>query len=73
MKRLSMFIIIGLFFIGRSGCSSTGLLNSVMSADSQGQPLLSAQSHLNHAQMLEQDLFEIPHIPGNSPVFIVDF
>jgi predicted flap endonuclease-1-like 5' DNA nuclease len=55
MKRLSLFIIIGLFFVGLSGCSSTGLLNSVMSADSQGQPLLSAQDHLNHAQMLEQD------------------
>lgn len=56
MKRLKMFIIIGLFFMGLSGCASTGSLNSVMSADSHEKPLLTAQDHLNHAQMLEQDL-----------------
>ena len=56
MKRLSIFIIIGLFFIGLSGCSSTGLLNSVKSVESQEQPLQSAQDYLSHAQILEQEL-----------------
>ncbi len=59
MKRLSMFIIIGILLIGLSGCSSAGVLNSVMSADAFEEPLLSAQDHLNHAQMLEQNLGQL--------------
>jgi hypothetical protein len=51
-----MLIIIGIFFVGLSGCSSPGLLNTVMSADSVEKPLVSAQDHLTHVHMLEQDV-----------------
>ncbi len=56
MKRLSMFVIIGLFLVGLSGCSSADFLKSVMPAGPVEAPLLSVQDHLNHAQMVEKDL-----------------
>ncbi len=54
MKKLAMIFIIGLFFIGLSGCSSLGISKTVMSADAVEKPLVSAQDHLNHAKRLEQ-------------------
>lgn len=56
MKRLKMLILIGLFFVGFSGCSTTPLMNSVMHVDPFDKPLLSAEDHRSYAQMLEQDL-----------------
>lgn len=56
MKGWRMMVIIVFCFVGLSGCASTDFLNSVLPSASIEKPLLNTQDHLNHAQMLEQDV-----------------